>query len=307
MRAEYLSERKGRRVEILRPQRGDRVRLLADGARERASRASASAATASASTNASATSCARKLHLRNAPKRIECFDISTFQGGMAVGSMVTFDEGRAGQERLSPLPHQDRRRAGRLRHDVRGAAAPLRRAPSATASTPICWSSTAARGSSTSRSRCCASSASTRSTPSVWPRCGSTRDARAREIERSDERVFLPGRVNPVVLRRNSNALFLLQRAARRGAPLRHHLPPRAARPGAAALGARQRSRASAPSAGAACCAPSAASSACVPRPSRSWRPCRASRRPLAATIRAALDRLAPEPSAPLTAGAGAW
>ena len=39
-----------------------------------------------------------------------------------------------------------------------------------------------------------------------------TRDARASEIERSDERVFLPGRVNPVVLRRNSNALFLLQR-----------------------------------------------------------------------------------------------
>jgi excinuclease ABC subunit C len=39
-----------------------------------------------------------------------------------------------------------------------------------------------------------------------------TRDARAPVIERSDERVFLPGRVNPVVLRRNSNALFLLQR-----------------------------------------------------------------------------------------------
>ena len=39
-----------------------------------------------------------------------------------------------------------------------------------------------------------------------------TRDAQAAEIERSDERVFLPGRVNPVVLRRNSNALFLLQR-----------------------------------------------------------------------------------------------
>jgi len=39
-----------------------------------------------------------------------------------------------------------------------------------------------------------------------------TRDARAAEIARSDERVFLPGRVNPVILRRNSSALFLLQR-----------------------------------------------------------------------------------------------
>jgi excinuclease ABC subunit C len=32
------------------------------------------------------------------------------------------------------------------------------------------------------------------------------------ELVRSQERVFLPGRKNPVVLRRNSNALFLLQR-----------------------------------------------------------------------------------------------
>jgi excinuclease ABC subunit C len=32
------------------------------------------------------------------------------------------------------------------------------------------------------------------------------------EVERSEERVFLPGQSNPVVLRRNSNALFLLQR-----------------------------------------------------------------------------------------------
>ena len=38
------------------------------------------------------------------------------------------------------------------------------------------------------------------------------RDARAPEVVRSDERVFLPGRKNPVVLRRNSTALFLLQR-----------------------------------------------------------------------------------------------
>jgi len=38
------------------------------------------------------------------------------------------------------------------------------------------------------------------------------RDARATEVQRSEERVFLPGRKNPVVLRRNSTALFLLQR-----------------------------------------------------------------------------------------------
>jgi excinuclease ABC subunit C len=36
--------------------------------------------------------------------------------------------------------------------------------------------------------------------------------ARSAEIERSEERVFLPGQSNPVILKRNSNALFLLQR-----------------------------------------------------------------------------------------------
>jgi excinuclease ABC subunit C len=38
------------------------------------------------------------------------------------------------------------------------------------------------------------------------------RDPTAPEILRRPERVFLPGRRNPVILRSNSNALFLLQR-----------------------------------------------------------------------------------------------
>jgi excinuclease ABC subunit C len=38
------------------------------------------------------------------------------------------------------------------------------------------------------------------------------RDPLAREIQRRPERIFLPGRKNPVILRSNSTALFLLQR-----------------------------------------------------------------------------------------------
>ena len=38
----------------------------------------------------------RALHLQNAPKRIECFDISNTQGNLSVGSMVVFDECEAG-------------------------------------------------------------------------------------------------------------------------------------------------------------------------------------------------------------------
>jgi len=38
-----------------------------------------------------------------------------------------------------------------------------------------------------------------------------TSDVRSETLEHSEERIFRPGRANPVVLRRNANALFLLQ------------------------------------------------------------------------------------------------
>src|SRR5262245_19734998 len=93
VRAEYLSERKGRRVEILCPRRGDRVRLL-EMARENAEQGFRERQDSERQYERVSDELRSRLHLRNAPKRIECFDISTFQGGMAVGSMVTFDEGR---------------------------------------------------------------------------------------------------------------------------------------------------------------------------------------------------------------------
>ena len=37
-------------------------------------------------------------------------------------------------------------------------------------------------------------------------------NVRGRSVERSEERFFLPGRKNPVILRRGSAALFLLER-----------------------------------------------------------------------------------------------
>ena len=40
-----------------------------------------------------------RLHLRNIPRRIEAFDISNLQGGYAVGSMVSFEDGEPAKER----------------------------------------------------------------------------------------------------------------------------------------------------------------------------------------------------------------
>jgi excinuclease ABC subunit C len=210
VRAEYLSERKGRRVAILHPQRGDRVRLL-EMARENAEQSFRERQDGERQYERISDELRAKLHLRNAPKRIECFDISTFQGGMAVGSMVTFDEGQpdkngyrrfriktvAGQDDFGMMFEVLRRRFERAKRDqeypdlliVDGGKGQLNVAVAVLQQLEI--DQVDAVGLAKMRV---------------------TRDARATEIARSDERVFLPGRVNPVVLRRNSNALFLLQR-----------------------------------------------------------------------------------------------
>src|SRR5262249_42515364 len=92
-RAEYLGERKGRKVGIAVPQRGDRVRLI-EMARENAVQTFRERLDVDRQYELTSEELRRRLHLRNAPKRIECFDISNIQGGLAVGSMVTFDEGQ---------------------------------------------------------------------------------------------------------------------------------------------------------------------------------------------------------------------
>ena len=210
VRSEYLSERRGRRVEILCPQRGDRVRLL-ELARENAAQTFRERQDGERQYERISEELRRKLHLRNAPKRIECFDISTFQGGMAVGSMVTFDEGQPDKSgyrrfRIKTVVGQDdfgmmfevlRRRLSRAKRDgqypdlliVDGGKGQLNVALEVLRELQI--DQVDAVGLAKMRV---------------------TRDARAPEIARSDERVFLPARVNPVILRRNSSALFLLQR-----------------------------------------------------------------------------------------------
>ena len=210
VRADYLSDRKGRRVEILRPQRGDRVRLL-EMARENAQQSFRERQDGEHQYERISDELRRKLHLRNAPKRIECVDISTFQGGMAVGSVVAFDEGQPDKNgyrrfRIKTVTGQDdfammfevlRRRLTRAVREqvfpdlivVDGGKGQLNVAIEVLRELGIEQVDVVGLA-----------------------KMRVVRAAREAEVERSDERVFLPGRANPVILRRNSNALFLLQR-----------------------------------------------------------------------------------------------
>jgi excinuclease ABC subunit C len=209
-RAEYLSERKGRRVEILQPQRGDRVRLL-EMARENAVQSFRDRQDVERGYGQTSEELRHRLHLRNAPKRIECFDISNLHGGLAVGSMVTFDEGqpdtaRYRRFRIKTVPGAD---DFRMMYEVLERR--YRRAKEA-GDFPDLLVVDGGKGQLNVALEVLRTLGVEEVDAVGLAKMRVERDPRAERIERSEERVFLPGRRNPVILRRNSNALFLLQR-----------------------------------------------------------------------------------------------
>jgi excinuclease ABC subunit C len=210
VRADVLSERRGRKVEVLWPQRGDRLQLLAM-AMDNAQHGFRDRRDGENQYEQVSLELQRRLHLRNAPKRIECFDISNFQGGFAVGSMVTFDEGRpdTGRYRRFRIKTVDGQDDFRSMFEV--LARRFRRA-AVTGDVPDLLVVDGGRGQLNVAVQVLSELHIDGVDVVGLAKSRVRRAARDTEVERSDERVFLPGRVNPVVLRRNSNALFVLQR-----------------------------------------------------------------------------------------------
>jgi excinuclease ABC subunit C len=92
--AEVLAEKRGHRVTIHVPQRGDGVRLMAM-ARQNASEIFVEREKRERSWQALAGEMARLFHLKRSPTRIECLDISNLGGNQTVGSLVCFTDGEA--------------------------------------------------------------------------------------------------------------------------------------------------------------------------------------------------------------------
>lgn len=95
---EVLSERKGEKVSVIVPQRGERHALLKMAARNAENAFRARTVTVEQASEFLKTVQAT-LHLPRLPQRIECFDISNISGQSAVGSMVTFENGVANKKR----------------------------------------------------------------------------------------------------------------------------------------------------------------------------------------------------------------
>ncbi|NTW16342.1 MAG: excinuclease ABC subunit UvrC [Syntrophaceae bacterium] len=89
---EWLSEKKGRVVSVIVPKKGERLELLriAGSNAENIFRAERQLA----DMEGTHVEMERVLHLTRTPSRMECFDISNIGGAHAVGSMVTFVDGK---------------------------------------------------------------------------------------------------------------------------------------------------------------------------------------------------------------------
>lgn len=91
--AAWLSERKGERVYLRKPSRGPKARRV-ELARRNAEMAFRRRFRLRPGETAGALALARRLRLAEPPRRIEAFDVSSFQGGETTASLVVWEEGR---------------------------------------------------------------------------------------------------------------------------------------------------------------------------------------------------------------------
>ncbi len=91
---EFLSEKRGRRTAIDTPLRGEKKSMLALVAANARQSFEQRFRVLRPSSKAIQEALRESLHLEDAPRRIECFDISHFQGDETVASMVVWEDGR---------------------------------------------------------------------------------------------------------------------------------------------------------------------------------------------------------------------
>ncbi|MFQ5963778.1 MAG: excinuclease ABC subunit UvrC [Candidatus Scalinduaceae bacterium] len=89
---ELLSEQKGHKVNVICPKRGGKMKLV-EMAIKNAENAFKIRHMMGEDIESVTVSLRKHLNLRNLPKKIECFDISNIGGKQSVGSMVTFENG----------------------------------------------------------------------------------------------------------------------------------------------------------------------------------------------------------------------
>jgi len=206
-----LTERKGEKVRVMVPKRGEK-RDLVEMAQKNAEQAVLERRRTKDETEVVLRRLQERLHLRNLPRRMECFDISHFQGASIVASQVAatdgeIDKSRYRRYRIKTLETQDdfasmhevitrRLKRGQEEGDlpdllvIDGGKGQLASALAAAKDLGVEGVDIISLAKS---------------------RDLEVHD-RDEESARSPERVFIPHRKDPIVLRQNSAELYLLAR-----------------------------------------------------------------------------------------------
>jgi excinuclease ABC subunit C len=208
---EWLCEQKGKKVSIQVPQKGYKLQLVelatrnaSEAFRERGSRRKAREEVLR--------EIGERLHLTKVPRRMECFDISNVHGRLSVGSMAVFVDGDPeksayrhfrirtvmGTDDYASLYEILKRRLARgINEDILPDLILIDGGKGQLSILKAVVEELALAGridiASIAKSRVLA-------------------NVRGKAVERSEERFFLPGRKNPVLLRQGSPALFMLER-----------------------------------------------------------------------------------------------
>jgi excinuclease ABC subunit C len=211
VRAELLSERHGKKCEVFQPQRGEKLRLL-EMAMDNARQSFASRRDSEKTRERMLEDLRAKLGLRNTPKRMECYDISNLQGSMVVGSQVTFDEG----EPQKNLYRRYRIRSFEGQDDFASMYEVLKRRLERAVREneyPDLWVIDGGKGQLNVALEVIREFKLADQIDCVsLAKQHVLNDRREKEVIKSEERVFVPRRKDPIVLPKNSTALFLLVR-----------------------------------------------------------------------------------------------
>jgi excinuclease ABC subunit C len=201
---EWLGERRGGRVRVLTPQRGEKARLVQMAARNAESGFRADHAS-QADRQRTLETLQATLDLPRLPARMECYDISNTQGAESVGSQVTFENG---------VPNKARYRRYKIRtvqgsDDFESMREVLRRRLRRGAAEDDLPDLIVVDG---GLGQLSAAFDVMEELGLAEPAIVALAKGRERRQGRTDERVFLPGRERPVVLPADSPERYLLER-----------------------------------------------------------------------------------------------
>jgi excinuclease ABC subunit C len=205
----WLESKRGRRVQLLTPLRGEKkrlVNLVAQNASELLEQSRIKWLADTGKTAAALEELKDRLRLPRIPQRIECYDISDLRGTAAVGSMVVFMGGKPKRSHyrrfriraVAGIDDYAMMQEVLRRHFRRASAARQQETGETWSSTPDLVLIDGGRG-------------HLNAALEIIHQLG-IESVPLASIAKENEEIFLPQAAEPIILPRNSQALYLLQR-----------------------------------------------------------------------------------------------